>query len=129
MTATLLALALLAGALGLPESPPAAATAFVDAIEAGDAAAARTPLAPAVRLVDARGDDTPPTLEALGAYVRGCERMEIAWRVIDDMPGHGDVALRYECPSRGAAHLFIRASEAQVLLVRWGPPAEGDEER
>jgi hypothetical protein len=120
---TFVAVALYALSLGLPESPPAAASIFLDAIEAGDAAAAREAIAAEARIDDTRtGEVLASSVEALADYIGGCERTDIAWRVIEDRPGEGDVEVAWNCPSRDRAQLLVRADEERVLQVRFGPP-------
>jgi hypothetical protein len=117
-----LAPVLLAGGLGLPESPPDSAAALIAAIEAGDLASAHATLADDASVLDTRAlGAARSSLEALIAYIRGCERTDIAWRVDDRDPSAGTVDLVYRCPSGATALVHIGATEAEVYRIQLGP--------
>lgn len=106
-------------------SPPAAASAFLSAVDSGDIRAARAALSEDIVIMDDRlGSPVASSLEAFATYVHGCARTDLTWDVDQADATIAAVSVAWTCPSRPRAQAFIWTDRTGIvhILFRLRPP-------
>jgi hypothetical protein len=119
----------LAALLATQDAPPAAASAIIAALDAGDARAVQATLAQDAPIMDEHGQTpAPSTAVALTAFLQGCLRIETNWEVDADDPGRTALTLSWICASRGRTDTYVWLENGKVAFLQFGrlaSPAEG----
>lgn len=109
-----------AATLAAQNTPPAAATAFLDVVAAGDLAAARAMLSDDAMIVDESEGNAGSSLDIFAEHVRGCERTDLTWDVDQEDPARAASVVTWTCPSGMPAEAFIWTERAKVVAIQFG---------